>query len=77
MTTITTNSALCAQFRREYRHLNFTPIRDHSGAGWMYKTDTRCAFVDFVDAMHRNGQISDRLAQSAHLTPRIVVRAVI
>lgn len=29
--------------------------------------DTRAAFVDFVDQLQRNGEISDKLAQSATL----------
>jgi hypothetical protein len=33
----------------------------------MYRTDTRCAFVDFLDALHRDGQISDALADRAKL----------
>ena len=32
-----------------------------------YCTDTRCAFVDFVDHLHRSGQISEALAQRATL----------
>lgn len=32
-----------------------------------YCADTRCAFVDFVDALHRDGQISEALAQRATL----------
>ena len=30
-------------------------------------TDTRCAFVDYVDSLARNGQISDELAQRVTL----------
>ncbi len=29
----------------------------------VHHTDTRCAFVDFIDALHRAGQIDDRTAQ--------------
>ena len=32
-----------------------------------YCTDTRCAFVDFVDHLARSGQISETLAQRATL----------
>jgi hypothetical protein len=32
-----------------------------------YCIDTRCAFVDFLDSLHRNGQISDALANRATL----------
>lgn len=30
-------------------------------------TDTRCAFVDWLDELHRSGQVSDKLAQRATL----------
>lgn len=53
--------ALHPQFSRRER------IRAHDGKGLMYPTDTRCAFADFLDALHRAGSISDRLAQSATL----------
>ncbi len=32
-----------------------------------YKTDIRCAFVDFVDSLNRDGQISDELAYNVTL----------
>ena len=32
-----------------------------------YCTDTRCAFVDFVDVLRRNGQISEALANRVTL----------
>jgi hypothetical protein len=32
-----------------------------------YCTDTRCLFVDFLDSLHRNGQISEALASRATL----------
>jgi hypothetical protein len=28
----------------------------------VHHCDTRCAFVDFIDALHRSGQITDRTA---------------
>lgn len=33
----------------------------------VHHTDTRCAFVDFIDQLHRNGKISEALAQRATL----------
>lgn len=33
----------------------------------MFTADTRCAFVDYIDMLHRNGQISDALAQNITL----------
>ena len=32
-----------------------------------YHTDIRCSFVDFVDCLQRNGQISDKLAERVTL----------
>jgi hypothetical protein len=32
-----------------------------------YRTDVRCAFVDYVDSLHRDGQISDKLAHHVNL----------
>lgn len=42
-------------------------ITAYSGNGKMHNTDTRCAFVDFVDYLHRDGQISDALADRVTL----------
>lgn len=33
----------------------------------IYPTDTRVAFVDFLDHLHRNGQISEALVQRTTL----------
>lgn len=38
-----------------------------NGTEWHYPADTRCAFVDFVDQLARNGQITESLAQRATL----------
>lgn len=43
------------------------PDLDRSKVNGDYKTDTRVAFVDFVDMLHRQGQASDALAQRATL----------
>ncbi len=42
-------------------------IRDYSGHGTIYDTDTRCAFVDFVDMLVRDGEISAALANRVTL----------
>ena len=42
-------------------------IRDYAGTGKMHNTDTRCAFVDYVDALQRDGIISDTLANRVTL----------
>jgi hypothetical protein len=41
--------------------------RSDKTAELVYPVDTRCAFVDFVDQLHRSGQISDNLASRATL----------
>jgi hypothetical protein len=33
----------------------------------MFETDTRVAFADYIDALHRGGLISDRMADSITL----------
>lgn len=39
----------------------------HKAAELVYSTDTRCAFVDFLDSLHRAGDISDALAHRTTL----------
>jgi hypothetical protein len=43
--------------RRRYRY-----SWNGSGGELVYPVDTRCAFVDFVDHLQRNGEISESLA---------------
>ena len=50
--------------RRRYR---YSPRRDDKTAELVHPVETRCAFVDFLDALHRDGQVSDALAQRATL----------
>ena len=45
--------------RRRYR---YSWNRTDKTAELVYPIDTRCAFVDFVDALHRAGQITDKQA---------------
>ena len=33
-----------------------------------FRTDVRCMFVDYVDALHKDGRISDALAHRVTLT---------
>lgn len=40
---------------------------DKRKVGGDYKVDTRVAFVEFVDAMQKDGVISEKLAQRATL----------
>lgn len=58
-------------FRKEYKNtLDFKIIPDYSGKGRMYKTDTRVAFCDWLYDLYKCGLISERLAQTAYLSPR-------
>lgn len=50
--------------RRRYR---YSWNRNDKTAELVYPIDTRCAFVDFVDSLHRSGQISEALADRATL----------
>lgn len=43
-------------------------VKDYSGTGRMYDTDTRVAFSDFVDYLVCSGQISEELAQRVTLS---------
>ena len=54
-------------FWEQHPHCSIEKIKNHSGQGTMFKADTRCAFVDFVDSLHRDGQISDDVAQNITL----------
>jgi hypothetical protein len=50
--------------RRRYR---YSPNRTDKTAELVFPIDTRCAFVDFVDYLQRNGDISELLANRATL----------
>lgn len=50
--------------RRRYR---YSWNKNDKTAELVYPIDTRCAFVDFVDYLHRSEIISDQLASRATL----------
>ena len=50
--------------RRRYR---YSPNRSDKTAELVYPIDTRCAFVDFLDQLQREGLISETLADRATL----------
>jgi hypothetical protein len=50
--------------RRRYR---YSPNRNDKTAQLVYPIDTRCAFVDFVDQLQREGVISEALAERVTL----------
>jgi len=54
-------------FWLEHPGLSRRKIKDYSGNGKMYCTDTRCAFVDWLDAMEKSGQLKEGLAERATL----------
>jgi len=50
--------------RRRYR---YSPNRSDKTAPLVFPIDTRCAFVDYVDQLQREGVISESLANRATL----------
>ena len=56
-----------AQSRSGALHISRKKIRNFAGNGTTYNTDTRCAFVDWLDSLSRNGTISQELAERATL----------
>jgi len=64
---MTTQKQIRAEFWAAHPTLSRCKIRDYAGTGHMHTTDARCAFVDFVDVLHRNGQISEALANRVTL----------
>ena len=65
--TYTTQKQIRAAFWDAHPDLPRRKITDYSGNGKMYTTDTRCAFCDFLDALNKDGQISDAIANRATL----------
>ena len=57
-----------AAFWRDNPQIDRKKIKNHSGNGTMYKTDTRVAFSDYVDAASRGGRITQQLAQRITLS---------
>jgi hypothetical protein len=66
----TSQKALRAAFWADHPELSRRRIRSYSGRGLMFPTDTRVAWVDWLDAQERAGACSPALAQRATLTPR-------
>lgn len=64
---ITTQTELRRAFWAQFPDLDRRTIPDHEGAGRMHKADARCAFVDWIDSLCRDGQISPTLAERATL----------
>lgn len=66
---LTTQKQIRAAFWQANPDASRRKIPAYSGKGWMYCTDTRVAFCDYLDSLARNGEVSDALAQRATLTP--------
>lgn len=64
---ITTQKELRREFWETFPELPRDRITDYSGNGKMYRTDTRCSFCDWVDALSKGGDISQELAARATL----------
>ena len=63
----TTQRQIRALFWETFPDLSRKTIPDHAGTGRMYTTDTRCTFVDYVEELRRDGEISDQLADRVTL----------
>ena len=63
----TTQRQLRAAFWAANPGLSRRRIRNYGGTGLMFTTDTRVAFVEWLDATCRNGECSAELAQRATL----------
>lgn len=67
MNKLTTQKQVRDAFWDAHPDLSRKKITDYSGDGTMYTTDTRSAFVAFVDDLNRDGIISDALANRVTL----------
>jgi|LakMenEpi03Aug12_release.lakeMendotaPanAssembly.Ray.scaffolds.fasta_scaffold1977771_1 hypothetical protein len=65
--TYTTQRQIRGAFWAMHPDLPRRRIPNYSGSGTMYPTDTRCAFVDFLDVLSKSGDISQELAERATL----------
>ena len=64
----TNQKELRAAFWRDNPQLSRRRIKSYDGKGRMYPTDTRVAFVEWLDAQARDGTVSQELAQRATLS---------
>jgi hypothetical protein len=62
---ITSQKQLRSEFWETFPELPRRRITDYSGTGKMHCTDTRCAFVDWLDALSKGGDVSQELAERA------------
>ncbi len=64
---MTTPKAVRASFWANYPNASRRKIPHYSGTGTMYCTDTRVLFVEYVDMLCRDGDITPELAQRVTL----------
>jgi len=64
---ITTQAQLRREFWQTFPDLPRQRIRDYSGTGTMYRTDTRVAWCNWLDALSKGDEISAELADRATL----------
>ena len=67
MFNITNQRDLRRAFWEDHPNLPRRKIRNYSGNGTMHQTDTRCAWVDWLDYMCKSNYISAELADRATL----------
>jgi hypothetical protein len=64
---ITTQRELRRTFWATFPHLSRRKIKNYAGNGKMYCTDTRTAWVNWLDCLSKNGEISQDLGERAEL----------
>lgn len=64
---ITNQRQLRQEFWATFPFLPRRKVADYSGKGKMFRTDTRCAFVAWLDSLSKNGDVSSALAYRATL----------
>jgi hypothetical protein len=65
-----TQKQLRARFWQDHKGItgiSRKQITDYSGDGKMYNTDTRTAFVNWIDALAKSGEISEEIADKITL----------
>ena len=68
--TIRSQRELRRLFWDQHPQLDRRKIADYAGTGTMYRTDTRCAWTDWIDMLSKCGAISEALASRATLEGR-------
>ncbi len=64
---ITTQREIRRRFWQDHPTAKRRKITNYAGTGKMHVTNTRCAFVDYVDYLSKSGLIGPELAQRVTL----------